>query len=295
MAGTAFAQEPKTEPNESTETKQKNFDKKFRFGLKASPQPTWFKSSDANSKGSGANFGFGFGLMFDIRLSDIIHFTTGIGGDFEGGYINYKYEPGVFTANVLLDKENKYVEAKDGITNDKYEMTNGSIQYILADRQYKTTHVSIPILLKMMTQEYSGLRYFFNFGGELGIRVATKATDTYVSGVETTITNSVVSSAFVGEDKLKVSNIDLGTDAALVPVRFGMNLGFGTEYRLGGSTALITSVSYFQSFTNLMRKESRFITKGADNSYDPSTGYNFAQLNQGYFMRAIRINIGLMF
>lgn len=281
--------------------KQEEFDKKFRFGLRVTPQPTWFKSNNDNSKGSGANFGFGFGLMFDIKLSKIINFSTGLGGDFEGGYIKYKYlvdnanHANDFNVNVVVDKENNLVEAKDGKGSTDYELVNGSTQYVMNDRKIKSTFVTIPVLLKMMTQEYSGLKYFFNFGGEIGIRAGVKANDTYVSGLKTSITGTSVTTEVVASGDLHRDNINIGKDASLLPFRLGMNLGVGTEYRLGGSTSLVTSINYFQSFTNLMRNDSKYLTKGVDNTYASATGWNFASLNQGYFMRAIRINIGLMF
>ena len=291
-----------TTPTAPAETpKQEEFDKKYRFGLKVSPQPTWYKSNNTNSKGAGSTFGFGFGLLLDIKLSKIIHFTSGLGGDFEGGYVKYNFVSDVvnpgndFQVNVVVDKENNLVEAKDGIVSTDYEFVNGSTQYVLNERKYKTTFVSIPLMLKMMTQEYGGLKYFFNFGGELGIRAGVKANDTYVAGIKTSITGTSVTTASVAAADLKRDDINVGKDASTLPFRVGMNLGLGTEYRLGGSTSLLFSVNYFQSFTNLMKKDSKYLTKGVDNTYTSSGGWNFASLNQGYFARAIRINIGIMF
>ena len=36
-----------------------SFDKKFRFGLRITPQPTWFSTGDKNIETNGAKFGFG--------------------------------------------------------------------------------------------------------------------------------------------------------------------------------------------------------------------------------------------
>jgi hypothetical protein len=284
-----------TTPTEApaTETqKQADFDKKFRFGLRATPQPSWLKSNNTGSKGSGAVFGFGFGLTMEFRLSDIVHFQTGIGGDFEGGWITYRNDA-EFNAKLVVDKENEMVEAKDELKSSEYELVNGSTQYIMNERKYKTTFVTIPVLLKMMTQEYSGMKYFMMFGGELGIRAGVKANDTYAQGIKTVITGTTLATNNVTE--LTRDNINLGKDASLAPLRIGMNLGLGTEYRIAGSTSLVMSINYFQSFTNLMRKDSEFITKGIDNTYSASTGWSFAPLNQGLTARAIRINIGIMF
>lgn len=272
---------------DAVDKKEADFDKKFRFGIRATPQPTWYKSNNNNSKGNGASFGFGFGLIMEFKLSKIIHFQTGIGGDFEGGYISYRNDAD-FNVNGILTSEGQYVESKDGKFTTDQQFANGNTQYILKERQIKTTFVSIPLLLKMMTEEYSGCRYFANAGLEVGIRAKTQATDTYVSGVRATVVGSNTTTAFVGDDELKKSNINIGKDGSLVPLRLGMNLGLGMEYRLGGSTSLMFSANYFQSFTNLMRNDSKYLQKATVPAiYDP--------LNQGYFMRAVRINIGLLF
>lgn len=271
----------------AVDVKDEVFDKNFRFGIRATPQPTWYKSDNKNSSGAGANFGFGFGMIMEFKLSKIIRFSTGIGGDFEGGYINYRNDPD-FNVNAILTSEGEYVESEDGKFTPEQQLANGNTQYILKDRKYRTTMVTIPFALKMMTEEYSGARYFAMFGGELGIRAGVKSNDSYVSGVKTTVTGTNTISTYVGDDELTKSDINLSKDASLVPLRLGMNLGLGMEYRLGGSTSLMFGVNYFQSFTNLMRKDSKYLVKATNPSVlDP--------LNQGYYMRAIRINLGLLF
>src|SRR5687767_6329753 len=114
-----------------TETpKQQEFDKKFRFGVRATPQPSWLKSDNTGSEGDGAVFGFGFGLILEFKLSDIIRFQTGIGGDFEGGHIKYRNDKD-FVVGLVVDKENNMVEAKDGLQPSEYEYVNGTSQYIM--------------------------------------------------------------------------------------------------------------------------------------------------------------------
>jgi hypothetical protein len=274
---------PATNP---VDQKEENFDKKFRFGIRATPQPTWYKSDNINSTAAGANFGFGFGLIMEFKLSKIIHFSTGIGGDFEGGYINYRNEND-FSVNAVLNSEGQYIETNKGVISDDIKFGNGNTQVVLKDRQYKSTMITIPFVLKMMTEEYSGARYFAMFGGELGIRAGLKANDTYISGVKSVVSGTTLVTTPIDGGDLTRSKIDLNKDGSLVPMRLGMNLGLGTEYRLGGSTSLLFSVNYFQSFTNLMKNDSKYLVKTTNTSVNP--------LNQGYFMRAIRINVGLLF
>ncbi len=270
---------------------QDNFDKKFRFGLRVALQPSWYQSNNTSSSPAGANVGFGFGLSMEFKLSNNIHFSTGIGGDFEGGKISYRNDDTPFAVKEVIDNEGQMVEAKKGILASDYDQKVGSTLYVLKQRQYKTTMVTIPLLLKMMTLEYSGFRYFAIFGGELGIRVGAKANDTFYSG---TTFNGNGTTTTIAENDLKRNDIQVGKDASLIPLRFGLNVGLGTEYRLAGSTSMVFSVNYFQSFTNLMRNDSKYLTK--DQFLDASNQtYSFSALSQSYIMRAVRINIGFMF
>ncbi len=265
-----------------------DFDKKFRFGLKASPQPTWLKSKNTSSKGNGNYFGFGFGLCMEFKLSNIVHFVTGIGGDFEGGSVSYRNDT-TFQVRVVINNEDEMVENKKNQTRENYDLMNGNSSYILKDRQYRATIVSIPLLLKMMTNEYSGFRYFAMFGGELGVRAGLKANDTYYSGLKAVDNGTVVTQVPITGADLERTGLDVNPDAQVVPLRFGMNLGLGSEYRIAGSTSLVFSVNYFQSFTNLMRKNSDYLTRDA-NGY-----YTMTPFTQQYFAHAVRINVGIMF
>jgi len=224
-------------------------------------------------------------------LSNIIHFTTGIGGDFEGGNISYRNDAD-FKVSYVMNDENDIVRAENGMKAGNYNLKDGNTEYTLKSREYKSTIITIPLLLKMMTNEYSGLKYFAMFGGELGIRAALKANDTYYNGA--TATGPSGSTTLTPVTELKNSGIIFGKDGSAVPVRVGMNLGIGTEYRIAGSTSLVFSVNYFQSFTNLTRNDSRYLIKQKtlDTSNDT---YNFAPLTQNYLARAVRINIALMF
>ncbi|MDF2453743.1 MAG: hypothetical protein K0S26_3247 [Bacteroidota bacterium] len=222
-------------------------DKKFRLGLKVAAQPTWFSSKESSASKLGAGFGFGFGLVTEFRLSKTAQFVTGIGGDFESGSIKYKYEPlssSAYVVSYLTDNSGNLKEMKDGV-NSADVIQAGDVSYGgITERKIKTTHVTIPILLKMMTKEMGGFKYFGMFGGELGIRIKARANDRYTaSGTSTGYTlNSGTN-----------ENLNINKDGSLIPLRVGMNVGLGAEYRLSGSTSVFLSINYFRSFTNLMR------------------------------------------
>lgn len=264
-------------------------DKKFRLGLKVAAQPTWLSSNDNNTTKTGSKFGFGFGLVTEFRLSNTAAFSTGIGGDFEGGTISYKYAPGTtggsnYVVSYLTDASGNLKELTDGVNQSEY-MQPGDVVYSgITQRTIKTTHVTIPLTLKMMTKEISGFKYFGQFGGELGIRIKAKAEDRYM------FSSSASSFNITGGTN---TNVNINKDGSVVPLRVGLNVGAGAEYRLSGSTSLFLSVNYFRSFTNVMRNESKYMVYDAN--IDSNGAMTFFRVKQGLMMNAIRINVGVMF
>ncbi|MGZ3883886.1 MAG: outer membrane beta-barrel protein [Bacteroidia bacterium] len=265
--------------------------KKFRAGLKFIAEPGWYSSGNTNTSKYKSGFGYGFGLVLDFRLSDVIYFSTGIGGDFENGSVKYRndgYAPvsgnNQFACHYTLDNSSTFVEAANGKNITEFTKS-GNGEYTLNTRKIKTTYVTIPISLKMLTKEFSGFKYFGQFGGELGIRTGIKADDdyTYRYGLD----NGVVTTSGTN------GGLNLSKDASLVPLRVGLNVGLGTEYRIAGSTCLFLSVNYFHSFTNLMRNDSKFIYTGATS--DSNNNITFTHLSQQLLYSSIRINIGVMF
>jgi hypothetical protein len=285
LAGAANAQEP-------AKDKGADFDKKFRFGLRITPQPTWFSSNDNNNKPYGSKFGFGFGLNMEFRLSSIVAFQTGIGGDLEGGKYQFRYDPANnYQVQYWQNNAGDFVEPKKG--NTSLEMNGGNTAYILKDRTIKTTHVTIPAIMKLSTNEYSGFKYFGMFGVELGIRVKAVANDSYLNSYKYPV-SGVAAAGYTGEGPGTQSNININKEASLIPLRIGMNVGAGTEYRLGGSTSAFISVNYFRGFTNLMRNESKYLVYNVDTDLVNGTNtYSFVK--QNLIMSAIRINLGILF
>ncbi len=263
-------------------------DKKFRLGLKVAAQPTWFSSKDNNASKLGTGFGFGFGLVTEFRLGKTASFVTGIGGDFESGSIKYKYDPlsaSPYSVGYVTSGDGSFKELKDGM-NSSDILASGETAYNgVIERKIKTTYVTIPLALKMMTKEISGFKYFGMFGGEIGIRVKAKATDKYTSSY--TYGSSTPNAGGTNSD------INIAKDGSLIPLRVGMNVGLGAEYRLSGSTSAFISINYFRSFTNLMRNESRYMVY--DTHSDSNGIATFFRVKQGLLMNAIRINVGVLF
>lgn len=274
----------------NAENKQEEFDKKFRFGIKVTPQLSWAKSSEKAASGAGSSFAFGFGLMTEFRLSKIIGILTGIGGDFEKYKLSYRADAEVSSV-LVLDKEDNYVEFKDGMKMEEYNLKEGNSSFVLKSRVIRTTFVTLPVQFKMNTQEYGGIRYFGIFGADIALRTKILSNDEYNSGVKAGFPATTVLSGA----ELSRSNLKVEKDAALIPIRLGLNIGAGIEYRIASSTALYASLNYFLGFTNLLRGESKYIYKGQDLTYDSTTGYDFTPVRQNVIPHAIKLNIGIFF
>lgn len=279
---------------QDTENKQEEFDKKFRFGIKVTPQLSWAKSSEKATMGGGASMAFGFGLMTEFRLSKIIGILTGIGGDFEKYKLSYRADVDMNSV-LVLDKEDNYVEFKDGMKMEDYNLKDGHSQFVMKSRVIRTTFVTIPLQFKMNTQEYGGIRYFGIFGGDIGLRTKMLANDEYNSGVKTSITGTTITTTTLSGGELSRSGLKVGKDAALIPIRLGLNIGAGIEYRIASSTALYASLNYFLGFTNLLRGESKYLFKGQDLTYDTTKGYDFTPVKQNVIPHAFKLNIGIFF
>ena len=258
--------------------------KSVRFGVFVRGTPSWYgMPTNNNYSRGGAIFGTGFGLNMEFRVTDVVSFQTGIGGDFDGGKIEYnKYNGGpsnnYYTA-YLLDNTPAYVEIK-GHTRGDFVSATATGQYninYLQNRRIHTTYVTIPLVLKMKTKEISGFKYFIDFGGNVGVLTSAKADDNAEqldnNGIESATTHN---------------KINMYKDC--IPVRVGLNVGGGAEYRLAGTTSVFLSVNFVNSFIPTVKSTSVYNYTSID--YSKGT-YTYAA--QNLKTNGIQINIGVLF
>jgi opacity protein-like surface antigen len=272
-------------------------DKKIRFGLRVAPTPTWLRSNDLKSvEKGGAKFGLGFGLQVEFRINSTASFVTGVGGDFLGGKQNYNYDQGY-----VLSKDGEYVDSKTiDFTQSAQQIhdeaaLNGNKFYELKSRSIKATYITIPVLLKLMTKDIAGLKYFGIFGGNIGIQSKFKATDE-ISELATTGTgtNTVYNT---GTSSIKIDEMRPSGD--LIPLNIGLNAGIGAEYNLSGSTSIFLSINYMRGFINQYQKNSDImVDKMKDNINNTNNIGNAEEpirSKQSAFSDGIQINIGVLF
>ncbi len=262
-------------------------DKKFRFGLRVTPTPTWLRSADTKSvEKGGTKFGFGFGLQTEFRINSTASFVTGIGGDFLGGKQTYKNSQGY-----VLDKDNGYVDSKaTDLTlgaNSFTASSNTNKFYEIKSRSVKATYVTIPVLLKLMTKDISGLKYFGMFGGNIAIQTKFRATDE----VALLSWNSTLGKYEAATATSKIE--DMRPSGDLIPVNVALNVGIGAEYNLSGSTSFFLSINYIRGFINQYQGTSQIMVDKLTENVNAGT--KATNSKQSAFSDGLQINLGVLF
>jgi hypothetical protein len=253
--------------------------KSVRFGVFGRLTPTWYNMPTNNnySKG-GAILGTGFGLNMEFRISDVVSFQTGIGGDFDGGKIKYNYtvnnvnSANNYATGYIIDNTPALVEIK-GQTPSNFAsafVTGQNTAHILLNRHIHTTYVTLPFVLKMKTKEISGFKYFVDFGGHVDVLAGAKADDNTTTGISAASYN----------------NLSIYKDC--IPVRVGLNIGAGAEYRIAGTTSVFASLNFVNSFISTVKANSVY-------NYTNIQGNSFTYAAQSLKSNGIQINVGFLF
>lgn len=254
--------------------------KNFRFGLRASPQLNWLRSNNNKLyEKSGMAFGFGFGLDLEFRLSKVAHILTGIGGDFLGGKQIYKSTDGY---GYSLNKDNDILQNQD----ENWNLSSDNYLNKLKSRRVKTTYVNLPIAIKLMTKELSGMKYYGVFGGDIGILTKIIAQDE-VEQVDAIVSTDI-------RYKPVSTNSDLNISKDCIPVKLSWKVGAGAEYNLSGTTNLFFGINYVRCFTNLYRSESKYLVSDFEDAVKNGT-FPRKSAKQGAFGDGIILNLGILF
>jgi hypothetical protein len=205
-------------------------EKNIRFGLSAAPSVNWYKPENVQKyESKGVGLGFGWGLDVEFRLTDIATFATGLKINYDRGGIIFKDSVGY-----ELNKDSEL------ITDPNLSSTSF---FLLENRSYRLNYVTIPLMVKMHTNEIGYMTYFGQFGLISSLKTKALAND----AIKSPITNTQSSK----------ENLDINSDVSLF--RFQLSIGGGAEYNLSGSTSLVFGVNYNLGFSNVLRKNSRHI------------------------------------
>jgi len=214
----------------------------FRFGLKISPSVSWMgpdktKFNGLNVENGGAKIKFGYGLITEFRLAKNYSFLTGVEVNYVGGSITY---------------------------NDPHAVwyQSDSLRMYLKSREYKQQYITLPLALKLKTNEIGYFTYFGQIGVDASFKIKGRANDEGALYADTTTVGSPTYSVFQADNNRK--DVDIMKQVNLF--RIALNVGLGAEVNIAGNTSLLFAVNYNNGFVNYFYKKTKDDNKLKDNT-----------------------------
>ena len=201
--------------------------KAFQFGFKVAPSLGWIKPNSEGYKREGVKMGFNWGFVGEFFLMENYAVTTG----FNVIYVNAAY---------------KY---PDQNTIDGLGETN---------RLLKLKYIQLPVILKMKTNDFNGIKFFGEIGFGLAFKTDAKAEDDF----------------YVNKKLRQSKNSDVSKVVRFT--RESLILGAGIEYPLGGSTFLTAGVRFDNNFIDILKDQN-----SVDKSIEQKGISNFIELQLG--------------
>ncbi len=183
--------------------------KGFSFGFKLGPGFDWTGSTTGAAVSEGVKTGFGFGVMAEYYFSDNYAIVTGINVNMLRGH--YSFENG------------RMVMGADSVS---------VLGTYPVERLFKSTVYEIPLMLKMVTNQYGALpfRYYAQVGGGIGYAQKVKVKDA--------VDGAAMSEAWTTTDR-EFSNL-----------RASLKIGAGAQYAIDESTRVFLGLYFSHDFIN---------------------------------------------
>jgi hypothetical protein len=174
------------------------FSQGLSFSVVLDPQVTWMNSDSKRIERSGTNFGIGGGLVMDRYFAENYAFSTGVMMHGTGGDLRF------------LDS----LDFRFGGSTDT--LPAGSTV------KYRLRYVTIPLGLKLKSNEIGYVRFYAHLGLNAQIRVKASG----------------------NAESVGIQGEDISDEVNLFMMSYFF--GGGLEYSLGGNTALLAGI-YFTS------------------------------------------------
>lgn len=183
------------------------FAQQFHFGLKFSPGIYWVSTDATATESNGAKLGYNYGAVAEFAFTDNYAFATGIDVSTKAGSF---------------------------IRSDSTKLgLDFNIQYL-----------EIPLTIKMKTNEIGYLKYYGQFGVNLGFNLTgSYEGDEIVRNSTTGVAEKVTYS------KTKFDNKSRFESSFFRPA---LVIGAGIEYNLTGSTNLLAGISWDNGFLDVL-------------------------------------------
>ncbi len=175
----------------------------LRFTVFVDPKFSWMKSDYNSIENDGTKMGVNIGLNVDNFFADNYALMTGISIDNTGGNLKFDYA--------------KTLQTGSG----EEDLPAGS------SVNYKLQYISVPLGLKLKTNEIGYWTFFTHLGLNGGINIKATAE---VDGFE--LENENIS------DEVNLFNL-------------GYYIGAGAEYSIGGNAAIVVGLTYTNGFVDI--------------------------------------------
>ena len=186
---------------------------KTKFGVFIDPQFGWLSSESRDLTGNGSFFGVNGGLVIDHYFQDNYAFQTGISIGTQGGSLKFENE-----ATIHVYDDTQIVPAGTVI-------------------EYRLQYLTIPLGLKLKTNQIGYFSYFAKLGFTNQINVKGKAQSSFDDLNDVIITKEI-----------NLFNLSY-------------HFGIGAEYALGEDTALTFGGTFHNGFLDITKSSSRVVSR----------------------------------
>jgi hypothetical protein len=184
----------------------------LRFGVHADPMINWFGSDNSFVENKGARPGFNFGVSVYRYFGPNYSFSTGINLISSGG-------------RLVTDQKTNFYLSHGGSSNIVSVDSGAAVVY-------KIQYLSIPLGLKLQTNQIGYYTFFTDLGLDPKVVVGGKA---------------------------DIPSIGIKSENAMEELRvFNMSYHImaGVEYGIGGSTALVAGIGFDNNFLDITKDKS---------------------------------------
>ncbi len=190
----------------------------IRFGLKFSPNLAWINPDMPLVEQRGSQFGYTFGLIAELPVGTGNYgFNTGLQLTNIGGAITYPFEYSVVDPTDTLTSVSRSVDLAN---------------------EYQLQYLSIPLQMKLKTNEIGYITYFGLVGLDLGFNIRAKAD-----------VDEVTVATF--DEVLIETNEELDVLDEIKFFRTALVVGAGIEYNFSGPTSLLVGITFNSGFSNV--------------------------------------------
>jgi hypothetical protein len=183
------------------------FSQGLRLGVCLNPHFTWFSENSDKMKSNGTRTGIEGGLAIEHYFAKNYAFATGIHLGTFGGKMVY------------------LEDSLDFRTNDKVQKVPPNLEV-----KYKLQYISVPIDLKLKTNQIGFMSYFARLGFNFQLNIGAKA-----------------------DAPPALNNDDAGKEVGLFNMAY--HFGGGVEYGVGGNTAIVLGLDYNNGFFDILTKQ----------------------------------------